>query len=99
MTVEVDVVVAGGGVAGSTAAAAFAALGWSVLVVEPGQHDERRLAGELIHPAGVAGLGKLGLLSPAFASAARLDGFVVFPEASLSGCIELPYQRVGPEPA
>jgi 2-polyprenyl-6-methoxyphenol hydroxylase-like FAD-dependent oxidoreductase len=98
MTTEVDVVVAGGGVAGSTAAAAFAALGWSVLVVEPGQHDERRLAGELIHPVGVAGLATLGLLSPAFASAARLDGFVVFPEASLSGCIQLPYQRVGTEP-
>jgi squalene monooxygenase len=98
VTMEVDVVVAGGGVAGSAAAAALAALGWSVLVVEPGQHDERRLAGELIHPAGVAGLAKLGLLSPAFTSAARLDGFVVFPEASVSGCIQLPYQRHGPEP-
>jgi squalene monooxygenase len=98
VTMEVDVVVAGGGVAGSAAAAALAALGWSVLVVEPGQHDERRLAGELIHPAGVASLARLGLLSPAFASAARLDGFVVFPEASVSGCIQLPYQRHGPEP-
>jgi 2-polyprenyl-6-methoxyphenol hydroxylase-like FAD-dependent oxidoreductase len=99
MTIDVVVVVAGGGVAGSTAAAAFAALGWSVLVIEPGQHDERRLSGELIHPVGVAGLARLGLLSPAFASGARLDGFVVFPEASLSGCIQLPYQRVGPGPA
>ena len=99
MTMEVDVVVAGGGVAGSAAAAAFATLGWSVLVVEPGQHDERRLAGELIHPAGVAGLARLSLLSRAFAPAARLDGFVVFPEAGLSGCIQLPYQRRGSEPA
>jgi 2-polyprenyl-6-methoxyphenol hydroxylase-like FAD-dependent oxidoreductase len=96
---EVDVVVAGGGVAGSTAAAALAALGWSVLVIEPGQHDERRLAGELIHPTGVAGLSKLGLLSPAFDAAARLDGFVVFPAAALSGGIHLPYQRPGQEPA
>jgi 2-polyprenyl-6-methoxyphenol hydroxylase-like FAD-dependent oxidoreductase len=91
---EVDAVVAGGGDAGSAAAAALAALGWSVLVIEPGQHDQRRLAGELIHPAGVAGLARLGLLAaPAFAAAARLDGFAVFPQASPAGSIELPYRR------
>ncbi|MBS0642667.1 MAG: FAD-dependent monooxygenase [Proteobacteria bacterium] len=91
MSTDVDVVVAGGGVAGSTAAAALAALGWSVLIVEPGQHPERRLAGELIHPAGVAGLETLGLLGSDFQAAVRLHGFTVFPTACETGCIDLPY--------
>jgi 2-polyprenyl-6-methoxyphenol hydroxylase-like FAD-dependent oxidoreductase len=98
--VDVDAVVAGGGVAGSATAAALAALGWSVLIVEPGQHDERRLSGELIHPAGVAGLARLGLLAaPAFAAAVRLFGFAVFPGAGPSGCIRLPYQASETVPA
>ena len=100
MTIDVDAVIAGGGVAGSAAAAALAALGWSVLIVEPGQHDDRRLAGELIHPAGVAGLAELGLLRvPEFAAAARLDGFAIFPETGLLDCMELPYRHAGATPA
>ena len=99
MTPDVDAVIAGGGVAGSAAAAALAHLGWSVLIVEPGQHDERRLAGELIHPAGVRRLAELGLLSaPAFAEAARLAGFAIFPEAGSPSCIDLPYACPAPPP-
>jgi squalene monooxygenase len=91
---DVDAVIAGGGIAGSAAAAALAGLGWSVMIVEPGQHDDRRLAGELIHPAGVAGLAELGLLdTPVLAAAARLDGFVIFPEPGMAGCVELPYRQ------
>jgi 2-polyprenyl-6-methoxyphenol hydroxylase-like FAD-dependent oxidoreductase len=98
VTTDVDAVIAGGGVAGSAAAAALAGLGWSVLIVEPGQHDERRLAGELIHPSGVRRLAELGLLSaPAFAEAARLEGFSIFPEAGSLACIDLPYSYPGPE--
>jgi 2-polyprenyl-6-methoxyphenol hydroxylase-like FAD-dependent oxidoreductase len=93
---DVDAVIAGGGIAGSAAAAALAGLGWSVMIVEPGQHNERRLAGELIHPAGVAGLAELGLLgTPALAAAARLDGFAIFPEPGMAGCVELPYRQSG----
>ena len=55
-----DAVVAGAGVAGSVAAAVLAGEGLSVLVVEPGQHAERRLAGELLHPPGLSGLRSLG---------------------------------------
>lgn len=99
MKPDFDAIVAGGGVAGAAAAAVLAGLGWSVLVVEPGQHDERRLAGELVHPVGVAGLAELGLLSPAFEPAARLDGFVVFPDRDVARCIELPYRHSGAEPA
>jgi 2-polyprenyl-6-methoxyphenol hydroxylase-like FAD-dependent oxidoreductase len=43
-------------------AAALADQGYHVLVVEPGLDASKRLAGELIHPPGVADLADLGLL-------------------------------------
>jgi squalene monooxygenase len=77
--VDYDVIVAGGGVAGISAAAALREFGWSVLIVEPGQHADRRLAGELIHPRGVAALTELGLYgSGSFRGAIPIRGFVAF---------------------
>ncbi len=74
-----DVIIAGGGVSGAAAAAAFAQLNWRVLVVEPGLDHTRRLAGELIHPPGVADLGELGLLACLQAAGAvPIHGFAVF---------------------
>src|SRR3954469_20799754 len=91
-TVEVDVVIAGGGVAGTAAAAAVQQLGYRVLLIEPGQNDDRRLAGEVFHPPGVAGLAELGLL-PALTggSIATIKGFSVFSDGN---CIRLPYDAV-----
>ena len=63
MPVPGDVIIAGGGIAGTAAAAALAQLNYRVLVVEPGLDHTRRLAGELIHPPGVAALRDLGLLA------------------------------------
>ena len=57
-----DVVVAGGGVAGSAAAAALGQLGYRVAIVEPGLDATRRLSGELVHHTGAAALAELGLL-------------------------------------
>ena len=57
----VDVVVAGGGVAGVSVAAALGEGGYEVLVVEPGLDRTKRLAGELVHPPGVTDLGTLRL--------------------------------------
>jgi len=89
---ETDVVVGGGGVAGIAAAVALQQLGYHVVLIEPGQHDDRRLAGEVFHPPGVAGLAELGLL-PALTSGsiAPIDGFSVL---SGSECIRLPYDCV-----
>ena len=82
---DCDVLIAGGSVAGIATAAALREFGWSVLIVEPGQRVERRLAGELIHPMGIAGLVELGLFDPAaFAGAAPIEGFAVFPDAGES---------------
>lgn len=60
----VDVVVVGGGVAGSITAAAFAEEGLNVLVCEAGLPSEKRLAGELMHPPAAQALDDLGLLAP-----------------------------------
>ncbi len=89
--IDADVIVAGGGVAGVSAAAALREFGWRVLVVEPGQHAERRLAGELIHPPGANGLNELGLYDPkGFAQAVPIRGFCVFRDGDQHGT-ELPY--------
>jgi 2-polyprenyl-6-methoxyphenol hydroxylase-like FAD-dependent oxidoreductase len=90
--IDIDVIVGGGGVAGAAAAAAIQQLGWRVMLVEPGLNDERRLAGEVFHPPGVAGLAELGLLSELMrAPAVTVDGFSV---SSDGDYIRLPYDSV-----
>lgn len=73
-----DAIVVGAGPGGSAAAAAFARRGARVLVLEAGG-AESRLAGEWLHPPGVAALESLGLV-PRTLPSARGEGFVVFPE-------------------
>ena len=89
----VDIVIAGGSVAGIATAAALREFNYSVLIVEPGQRLERRLAGELIHPLGIAGLQELDLFDEeAFDTAAPIKGFAVFPETgSAKSRVLLPY--------
>src|SRR3989442_8586796 len=85
-----DVIIAGGGVAGSAAAAVLSGFGYHVLVIEPGLDHARRLAGELIHPPGVAALQELGLLACLEqAGAVPVQGFAVLP-----GPYRLPYKEV-----
>ena len=85
-----DVIIAGGGVAGSAVAAALGGFGFRVLLVEPGLQHPRRLAGELIHPPGVSDLAKLGLLdSLEEAGGAPVYGFAALPSRHL-----LPYKDV-----
>src|SRR3954469_20077423 len=91
-TVEVDVVIAGGGVAGTAAAAAVQQLGYRVLLMEPGQNDDRRLAGEVFHPPGVTGLVELGLLPAMLGEpAVPVNGFSIW---SNGECTRLPYDSV-----
>jgi 2-polyprenyl-6-methoxyphenol hydroxylase-like FAD-dependent oxidoreductase len=90
---EVDVLIAGGGVAGSATAAALAQLGLSVLIAEPDPDHGRRLAGELIHPPGIDGLCELGLLSEETAAGKAVRGFAIFPFKQEQGTesVLLPY--------
>jgi 2-polyprenyl-6-methoxyphenol hydroxylase-like FAD-dependent oxidoreductase len=91
MAVDYDVIIAGGGIAGISTAAALREFGWSVLIVEPGQHTDRRLGGELIHPSGLAALTQLGVYgAEGFGGAVQMCGFAVFPGAETTP-INLPY--------
>jgi 2-polyprenyl-6-methoxyphenol hydroxylase-like FAD-dependent oxidoreductase len=80
-TDTVDVLIAGGGVAGSASAAALSQLGLRILIVEPSPAYGRRLAGELIHPPGIDGLCELGLLSDSAMPGAPVKGFAIFPSS------------------
>src|SRR5262245_61824064 len=77
-----DVVVAGGGIAGATVAAALGETGYEVVVVEPGLDRRKRLAGELIHPPGVSDLARLGLGAGLPSRAVPVLGFAVVPDAA-----------------
>jgi len=92
--VDVDVVIGGGGVAGAVTAIALQQLGYETLVVEPGLNDDRRLAGELLHPPGVAGLAELGVLDSLMRQpAVTVKGFCVV-DADDPEQIRLPYDAV-----
>lgn len=90
---DVDVLIAGGGVAGSATAAALAQLGLAIQIIEPGPSHGRRLAGELIHPPGVHGLRELGLLAEIQDAGVPVDGFAIFrdSETAVSAAEVLPY--------
>jgi 2-polyprenyl-6-methoxyphenol hydroxylase-like FAD-dependent oxidoreductase len=89
-----DVVIGGGGTAGSSVAAALGEFGYEVLIVEPGLDGSKRLAGELIHPPGVTDLAELGLLEPlSRAGVAPVLGFAVVPDAD-SDAYLLPYGAI-----
>ncbi len=94
-----DVLIAGGGPAGCSAAAALAELGRRVLLVDAGGDRAKQLAGELLHPGGVRDLEQLGFGTLRQASGACLiHGFAVIDNCGNAprGCL-LPYgeARVG----
>ncbi len=92
--IDVDAVIGGGGVAGAVTAMALHSLGYRVLVVEPGLNHERRLAGELLHPPGVAGLARLGVLNSLMGEpAVVVNGFCIQSKAGQE-CVKLPYDVV-----
>jgi 2-polyprenyl-6-methoxyphenol hydroxylase-like FAD-dependent oxidoreductase len=98
MVERTDVVIAGGGIAGSVAAAALSGLGLDILLLEPGMHADRRVGGELLHPLGVAGLAELDLLSPVEAQGGvRIDGFHIWDTAG--GDVKLAYDDAEGGPA
>jgi 2-polyprenyl-6-methoxyphenol hydroxylase-like FAD-dependent oxidoreductase len=91
---DVDVLIAGGGVAGCAAAAALSQLGLNLLIVEPLPDPGRRLAGELIHPPGIDGLCELGLMDADALPGRPVNGFAVFPFADEREPMVLPYGEI-----
>jgi flavin-dependent dehydrogenase len=75
-----DVLVAGGGPAGSAIGGRLAAMGWRVLIVDRARFPRPKPCGECVNPGGVAALRRLGLLAsvealgPAHLSGWRLRG-------------------------
>ncbi|MGQ0506458.1 MAG: FAD-dependent oxidoreductase [Myxococcaceae bacterium] len=94
MTTErVDVLVIGAGMAGSSTAAALASLGREVVLVDAPMDRSKQLAGELIHPPGVAHLRRLGLGNALDQAGARdVLGFAVV--SAKGDVIHLPYDEV-----
>ena len=89
--VGVEVVVVGGGFAGLASAAALAARGARVTVLESHRAHDPRFRGELIHPRGVRALEALGLKAPLFAAGGvSVKGFAVTPGADVPALL-LPY--------
>lgn len=78
-----DAIIAGGGVAGSTTAAAMAQQGLRPLLCEAGLPSDRRLAGELMHPPAAEDLDRVGLLEPLLdAGAVPVYGFAIFEDGA-----------------
>ena len=74
---EVDVLVAGGGPAGCTTAAAMAQLGLRTVLADAGQDRRKQLAGELLHPVGVEELTAFGFSEVLRSGGAPIVGFAV----------------------
>lgn len=77
MDVDVDVLVAGGGPAGCTTAAAMARLGLRTLLADAGQDRHRMLAGELLHPVAIEELNAFGFSEALRSDGAPIVGFAV----------------------
>ena len=75
-----DVIVVGGGPAGSATAARLAGAGHSVLLLDRAEFPRRKPCGECVNPAGVAALHALGVWEAVEATRpARLDGWRIRP--------------------
>lgn len=70
-TASYDLIIVGGGLAGSSLAKAMAEAGASVLVLERERQFRDRVRGEGMHPWGVTEARALGLYEPLLASCAH----------------------------
>jgi len=78
-----DVLVVGGGPAGSTTARLLALRGWNVRLLDRARFPRAKACGECINPGAVAALGRLGVLERVLAlRPALLDGWTVGAESA-----------------
>ena len=80
-----DVLVVGGGPAGSTAARLLAQLGWTVRLLDRARFPRPKPCGECLNPGAVAALERLGVLERVLAlQPASLDGWTVSAERAVA---------------
>lgn len=92
--IDTDIVIGGGGIAGSVAAVALSRLGFRIALIEPNLHPERRQGGEVLHPRGVECLLQLGLLAGLRnAGAVAIHGFRI--QERDAGDVMLRYSAAG----
>ncbi len=92
---KAEVVIAGGGFAGLVSAAACAARGMNVCVLEALSRPMSAFRGELLHPSGTRLLSDIGLLDALGRGGAEtVTGFAVF-DAPAAQPILLPYPEAG----
>lgn len=78
MTRDAEAIVVGGGPSGSTLAAALAALGHEVLLLDKARFPRHKPCSDYVNPAGAQILAQLGVLEDALAlGARRMDGMTV----------------------
>jgi len=94
--VKYDVVIVGGGPAGSLSAALLAAQGRHVLLVDAARFPRPKACAELISPGGVAILERLGVLSK-LTSGRRLRGMQVHSPGGYCHTLEYPHRALSIE--
>lgn len=72
---DADVIVVGGGPAGSTTAGILADAGWRVLLLERYRFPRAKPCGECLNPGAVAALDRLGLMAPVAHVATPIRGW------------------------
>ncbi len=91
---DTDVVIVGGGPAGSAAAIALAQRGFKIVLLEKKKLPRDKLCGEFVAPAAVRELARLELLDAVMAAGARpIDRALIY---SMFGArLELPFEGIG----